>query len=62
MAGNSHPWRIMTAVFIGVLLVSFCIQKLFDPAGDFVAGLFGPKRAAPARSNISGLDRTAKAP
>jgi hypothetical protein len=51
----------MTAVFIGVLLASFCIQKLFDPAGQFAAALFR-HNAAPANSRTSGIDRASKAP
>jgi hypothetical protein len=34
MSGNSHPWRIMTAVFGAVLLCSFGLEKLLSPAGD----------------------------
>jgi hypothetical protein len=31
---NPHPWRIMTAVFGGVLFCSILLQKLFSPVGD----------------------------
>ncbi len=51
----------MTVVFLGVLLVSFCIQKLFDPAGQFAAALFR-HNAAPVHSHTSGIDLAPKAP
>jgi len=34
MPGHPHPWRIMTAVFVAVLMCSLVIQKLFSPLGD----------------------------
>jgi hypothetical protein len=36
MPGNQHPWRIMTAVFGGVLLLSFFLVEATAPAGNIV--------------------------
>lgn len=33
-AGNQHPWRIMTALFGGVLLFCFLLQMALTPVGD----------------------------
>jgi hypothetical protein len=36
MPGNPHPWRIMSVLFVGVLLCSFGLQKFIAPAGNMV--------------------------
>ena len=33
---NAHPWRVMAVIFGCVLLCSYCLDKLFRPAGDAV--------------------------
>ncbi len=45
MYRNSHPWRLMTAVFGGVLLCSFLVEMLFSPWGEAVLNRLDRRQA-----------------